>query len=79
MVYVIEKDILICMQQTPGARPGRMGRMLGRRSGDMILAMQGLSNLQNSFGSDTDVSMAHADSILGKRCRGIGRGARVAT
>jgi exonuclease III len=36
----------------------------------MIPALRGLSNLQVSFGSATDVSMAIADSVLGKRLAG---------
>jgi hypothetical protein len=33
----------------------------------MIPPLRGLSNLEVSFGSETDVSMANADSVLGKR------------
>jgi hypothetical protein len=36
-------------------------------SSDMIPAVKGLSNLQVSFGSGSDVSMTPADSVLGKR------------
>jgi hypothetical protein len=36
-------------------------------SSDMIPAVKGLSNLQVSFGSGSDVSMTAADSVLGKR------------
>jgi hypothetical protein len=36
----------------------------------MIPALRGLSNLHVSFGSATDVSMAIADSMLGKRPAG---------
>jgi hypothetical protein len=68
--YVIEQNILHRMQQAPGTRPGSMGGRSGPRSGDMIPAMQGLSSLQVSFGSATDVPMADADSVLGKRIAG---------
>jgi hypothetical protein len=36
----------------------------------MIPAMRGLSNLQVSFGSATDVQMANGDTVLGKRAAG---------
>jgi hypothetical protein len=36
----------------------------------MIPALRGLSNLQVSFGSATDVTMIAADTILGKRPAG---------
>jgi hypothetical protein len=36
-------------------------------SSDMIPTVKGLSNLQVSFGSGSDVSMTPADSVLGKR------------
>jgi hypothetical protein len=36
----------------------------------MIPALRGLSNLQVSFGSAMDLSMAIADSVLGKRAAG---------
>jgi hypothetical protein len=39
----------------------------GPRASDMIPALQGLSDLQVSFGSVNDVSMVPADTILGKR------------
>jgi hypothetical protein len=42
----------------------------GPRQSDMIPALRGLSHLQVSFGSATDVSMAFADSVLGKRPAG---------
>jgi hypothetical protein len=39
----------------------------GPTSSDMIPAVRGLSNIEVSFGSGSDVSMMAADSILGKR------------
>jgi hypothetical protein len=39
----------------------------GPRPSDMIPALQGLSNLQVSFGSVNDISMPAADTVLGKR------------
>lgn len=39
----------------------------GPRSSDMIPALQGLSSLQASFGSVSDVAMTPADTVLGKR------------
>jgi hypothetical protein len=43
------------------------GGRSGPTSSDMIPAFRGLSNLEVSFGSGSDVSMTAADSILGKR------------
>jgi hypothetical protein len=42
----------------------------GPTSADMIPAMEGLSHLEVSFGSATDVPMPAADSVLGKRMAG---------
>jgi hypothetical protein len=64
--YVVEQNFFWHMQQSSGASPELGGRM-GPRSSDMIPAMRGISNLYVSFGSATDISMANADSVLGKR------------
>jgi hypothetical protein len=67
--YVVEQNFFRHMQQSSGASPELSGRM-GPRSSDMIPAMRGISNLYVSFGSATDISMANADSVLGKRTAG---------
>jgi hypothetical protein len=43
------------------------GTQSGPTSSDMIPAVHGLSNLEVSFGSGSDVSMQASDSVLGKR------------
>jgi hypothetical protein len=58
------------MQQEQEGRQAGSTRQLGPRSSDMIPAMCGLSNLQVSFGSATDVQMANGDTVLGKRAAG---------
>ncbi|KAM0869076.1 hypothetical protein ACQ4PT_040910 [Festuca glaucescens] len=55
------------MQARQGAGSGCSNWERGPRASDMIPALQGMSNLQVSFGSVNDVSMMPADTILGKR------------
>jgi hypothetical protein len=49
---------------------GLKSAMAGPRSSDMIPAIRGLSAMEFSQGSGSDVSMSNADSILGKRAAG---------
>ncbi|KAM0856278.1 hypothetical protein ACQ4PT_049229 [Festuca glaucescens] len=51
--------------QGTGASSGSWGH--GPRPSDMILVLQGLSSLQVSFGSASDVAMISVDTVLGKR------------
>ncbi|KAM0886067.1 hypothetical protein ACQ4PT_029942 [Festuca glaucescens] len=55
------------MQGRHGAGSSGSSWMHGPRPNDMIPALQGLSNMQVSFGSMSDVSMPTADTVLGKR------------
>jgi hypothetical protein len=55
------------MQVQQGAGSGSSSWPRGPRSSDMIPALHGLSDLQVSFGSASDVAMYPADTILGKR------------
>jgi hypothetical protein len=62
---VLEQVQRLQAQQSAASSGSSWG--FGPRPSDMIPALQGLSNLQVSFGSMSDVSMAPADTILGKR------------
>jgi hypothetical protein len=54
------------MQQIPDVNRGDKG-VVGSTPSDMIPALRGLSLLQVSFGSASDVVMTPGDTILGKR------------
>jgi hypothetical protein len=58
------------MQETQVDATGNRRTTSGPHSSDMIPAVRGLSNLEVSYGSGSDVSMTTADSVLGKRLAG---------
>jgi hypothetical protein len=66
----VSPELLKRMQQVPGLFSDGQARPMSPHLSDMIPAMQGLSNLQVSFGSATDVTMSPADSVLGKHAAG---------
>jgi hypothetical protein len=55
------------LQKTGMFNAGSRETLSGPHSSDMIPPLQGLSRLEVSFGSGSDVSMTDADSVLGKR------------
>jgi hypothetical protein len=67
--YIVASEVL---EQIKRSGPGTVGTAGGDEpsASDMIPALRGLSNLQVSFGSATDVNMLAADTILGKRAAG---------
>jgi hypothetical protein len=67
--YVLEPEFMQQMMRAGPSTVGNVGRD-GPSASDMIPALRGLSNLQVSFGSATDVPMMAADMILGKRAAG---------
>jgi hypothetical protein len=58
------------MNETQVDAIGNRRTTSGPHSSDMIPAVRGLSNLEVSYGSGSDVSMTAADSVLGKRMAG---------
>jgi hypothetical protein len=66
-VHMEVAPVAMQFMQDANANSALRGTQSGPTSSDMIPAVRGLSNLEVSFGSESDVSMQAADSVLGKR------------
>jgi hypothetical protein len=64
---VLAPNAMHVLQQTHGLANGSHGTPSRPNSSDMIPPLRGLSHLEISQGTDSDVSMTMADSLLGKR------------
>jgi hypothetical protein len=67
---MLTQEALKFMKETSAHDTGSQGKHSGPHSSDMIPPLRGLSQLEMSQGSGSDVSMTAADTVLGKRMAG---------